>query len=128
MMAPGRHTDRRRWPPYARATAHHDGPGARVMVGAYGWDTARMLAAAGTDRPTAVMPDDGADPAVYDWTGIAAGRDVCVHYIADDAELAHRTAIALVRAGAALALTIEVDGDPSCAMRSYRPREVRHVA
>jgi hypothetical protein len=119
---------RRRWPPYARATAHHDGPGARVMVGRYGWDTARMLAAAGIDRATAVMPDDGSDPAVYDWTGIAAGRDVCVYYVADDAELADATAVALVRAGAALAVSVEVSGDPACPMRSYRPREAQHAA
>jgi len=121
-------TPRRRWPPYARQTAHHDRADARVMVGRYGWDTARMLAAAGIDRATAVMPDDGSDPDGYDWTAIAAGRDVCIYYVAADADLAHRTAIALVRAGAALALTVEVDGDPSCPMRSYRPREVRRAA
>jgi hypothetical protein len=121
-------TPRRRWPPYARQTAHHDRADARVMVGAYGWDTARMLAAAGTDRPTAVMPADGTDPDGYDWTGIAAGRDVSILYVGADADLAHRTAVAVVRAGAALAVSVEVSGDPSCPMRSYRPREVRHAA
>jgi hypothetical protein len=88
-----------------------------------------MLAATGIDRPTAVMPDDGTDPAGYDWTPVAAGRDVCVYYVADDAELAHATAVALVRAGAALAADHRGrSGDPACPMRSYRPREVRHAA
>lgn len=118
----------RRYPPYARQTAHYARADARVLVGAYGWDTARALAASGIDRPTAVMPDDGTDPDGYDWTGIAAGRDVCILYVADDADLAHRTAVAVVRTGAALAVTVEITGDPACPMRSYRPREVRHAA
>jgi len=95
----------RRWPPYARRTAHHPGPDARVVVGRCGWDAARAVL--GRAVLVAVLPD-GDDPAGYDWTGLV-GREVRVSWWSTDgtpADVVRRLALALVHAGARLVVAV----------------------
>jgi hypothetical protein len=95
-----------------------------VIVGTMGWELARRGDESGdrTDRLMAVLPLE-ADPDAYDWRDFA-GRDVLVSLYADaDPAQVHRAVVAMIRAGARMALVVDHRGERP--MDLYRPRNAR---
>lgn len=111
-------THRKKAPPYTRKSAHNVGPDAQVFVGADAWERAAELEAAGVQRLYAVLPPvESANS--FDWSAFR-GREVRVTYRDPAAtEAAAAVAVALIEAGAAMAVTIDHTGDDG--MRGYRP-------
>ena len=114
-------------PPYSKRTAHHPGRDARVLIGHPGWTLARRWTE-NQSWPAAVVGvlPDGDPPEVFDWSAFS-GREVMVSYWRpEDRRTAAAVAVAIVRAGAALALTVDHAGDDP--MKSYRPAPAMEVA
>lgn len=113
-----RSTTRRRLPANAKRIAHHRGRGAAVYIGAEGWATAAAVERAGVSRLISVLPS-GDNPSRYDWSPYRGREAVVSYWCPDDRRTAAAVAVALIQAGALLAVTMDHAGDDP--MRSYRP-------
>lgn len=90
------------------------------------WGDAKRAAAS---RSVALLPPD-ADPSDFDWTA-CAGADVLLRWRCTETtrERVHHLAMELVRAGAALVLSVETTGAPTERMSVYRRQQgVQHAA
>ena len=103
----------RRQPPYARqSAADNPPPDARVTVGDHGWLSARTQLEANNGRfwrRFAVCPSD-ADPMALDWFAFDGCEVLLGWHKVDDPQLVHRCAMALLRDGATMVVSICHDG------------------